>query len=471
MAKSSKAFVTDGTNVKSLNPWDADSMTGWTKISGGDQETATSLLYSQTAWLYGCIDKRASACRSIPLVLMRGGTELEELIIPNMKFDIGDIIYRMSTALDLYGKAYLWKEQNRVITTRVRWIYPGTIEEIIDEVTGLAGFWRTVGAVRKRIEYDDKKELSPDLAWAWLPGLQEDGPPPFSPADVASGAALVLRSIDQMSANFFERGAISQHLITTDQNPPQVEKDRVRAWFKRLFFGGLDTSHEVEILNSGYTVQKLGSDPKDLEMTALDADNRRDISAVFKTPEPLITGDAGSMARATLDRLTANWLEQVIFPQLEISLTAINHHILEPMGYRLEARPQGMAINQEEERQRAQAWTLYVSAGMEPETAAAMLGLDIPEDMELMAEKQPIPEQLAPTISPEPDAESDDMEMDDGDENQKAVEVGRLKRYVKAGKHLKRPFESDVLTPIEVLYYTEEAAGQDAPFPDWQGYP
>jgi hypothetical protein len=49
-----------------------------------------------------------------------------------------------------------------------------------------------------------------------------------------------------------------------------------------------------------------------------------------------------------------------------------------------------MTISQEEERQRAQAWMLYVSQGADPDVAAAMLGLDIPEGMELMLDEPPI---------------------------------------------------------------------------------
>ena len=56
------------------------------------------------------------------------------------------------------------------------------------------------------------------------------------------------------------------------------------------------------------------------------------------------------MSRATLDRLTANWLEQVIIPQLDIILDALNHHILEPAGYELLLEPRDMTVNQEEER-------------------------------------------------------------------------------------------------------------------------
>ena len=47
-------------------------------------------------------------------------------------------------------------------------------------------------------------------------------------------------------------------------------------------------------------------------------------------------------------------------------------------------------------------------------------------------------------------------------DNAKAIELGKLRRYVKAGKHHKRPFTSDVLTPLEISTVVQQVGGMKA---------
>ena len=85
----------------------------------------------------------------------------------------------------------------------------------------------------------------------------------------------------------------------------------------------------------------------------------------------------------------------------------------------------------------------------------------------MMAEKQPVPAALQ---GPGVVAEEDESDLDQGDDepaDEKAVEYAKLRRYINNGKHLKRPFESDILTPMEIAY--EVGHAEDAPF--WKGYP
>ena len=71
----------------------------------------------------------------------------------------------------------------------------------------------------------------------------------------------------------------------------------------------------------------------------------------------------------------------------------------------------------------------------------------------------------------EPKADSlDDLSEDesgDGDEeggeDEKAIALAQLRRWIKHGNHLKRPFRSDILTVAEID--KEVGAAQDAPFP------
>ena len=349
------------------------------------------------------------------------------------------------------------------------WLYAviqkraGGVMSIIDEVRGLERFERQVGPVKYNYAYDPKNNTSPDgLVWVWQSGMSEIGP--GTPrAEVAAGPAALLRAIDMLGIQYFSRGAIGQVYFTTPTPMQPEQKSAFKTWWDKLWGGGLDTAYNTAaVFGDGFTPHKLSADPKDLEMTALDTDNRRDISAIYDTPEALVTGDAGSLSRATLDRITSNWINGTIMQQASLIVDAFNHHILEPAGYMLELNAEGMTVNQEEERQRAQAVSFYVSAGFNPEWVAHMFNLEGPEDIPMMAEKQPIPEQLRP---PGLVAEDDESAMDVGEDeavDEKAVEYAKLRRYIANGKHLKRPFESDVLTPMEIAW--EAGKAQDTPF-------
>ena len=81
---------------------------------------------------------------------------------------------------------------------------------------------------------------------------------------------------------------------------------------------------------------------------------------------------------------------------------------------------------------------------------------------------------MPPTPEPEEQEETrDETDVEEG-EDTRAIEIARLRRYASKGKHLKRPFTSDILTPLEISGVIAEEVGKasDAPFRDsWEGYP
>ena len=439
-----EGLIYDGVKAFSLR---ALSDRGWT--IEGESESDIMQLVSDAAWLWAVIQKRAGAVVSIPRVLMKGSAEVEEDSLP-FEFDIPDLMGRSSFAVDTYAKAYGLTVKNQFKDLRVRWFMPDSVTPIIDEQLGLQRFERQAGTKKYIYDYDSEKDLSPDgLWWIWQTGMPEIGPG-TPKADVAAAPAMLLRAIDSLGIKYFSQGAIGQIYFTSPKVMGDSQFDKFKKWFRRRFQGGLDTAYnEAMVLEEGFEPHKLSADPKELMMSELDEDNRRDISAIYDTPEALVTGDAGSLSRATLDRITSNWINGTIMQQATLIVDAFNHHILEPAGYKLKLDPQAMTVNQEEERQRAQAVTFLVGAGFNPEWVAGMLGLEGPEDIPMMAEKQPVPEALQPTFGPEEDA--DELEpKDDEEPEEKAVELGRLRRYIGKGKHLKRSFQSDILTPMEI---------------------
>ena len=124
--KSNEGMIYDGVKAFSLREL---SDIGW-QIQG-DNETDTQQLYSDTAWMYAVIQKRAAGVASIPRLLLKGKTEVEEDALP-FEFDIGDLLWRSSIGLDLYAKAYGLTVKNQFKDLKVRWFQPDSVEPIID---------------------------------------------------------------------------------------------------------------------------------------------------------------------------------------------------------------------------------------------------------------------------------------------------------------------------------------------------
>jgi hypothetical protein len=483
--------IFDGKQFKTIAFESVEDWEAW--IAGKDVSNDP---YISSAWYYSNVRKRASMSKAVPRILtnISGNTELEEKELPFL-IDIADLISRSSIALDRYAAAYWGKIRSGNTLVKVRWLDPTTIDPIYDSAgAGLMYFQRSVGGEQRQYPYDKDTDMSPDLGWVWLLGMNEAGPG-IAPEHVAKLPANILASGDKVIRDHYERGAISQHWITAKHNPVKAEKERLLAKIRRVLFGGVDTSHAVEIFNEaqGLTIQKIGSNPDEFYVEAIDESNKVDVGAVLETPRLIINPDSAAN-RSMLDRTWSSWIDYTIVPHTQMIVNALNYHILEPNGYTLKLNPHAMTISQEEERQRAQAWMLYVSQGANPKTAAAMLGLDVPEGMKLMADEPPINVQR-PNITPEQE-EQEEARDESEKESDKIMALAQLGRWVKHGNHLKRPFQSDILTKQEiadVIYAAnigkpslsdeekrqaieEVGKAQDAPFRprevgDWESYP
>jgi hypothetical protein len=177
-------------------------------------------------------------------------------------------------------------------------------------------------------------------------------------------------------------------------------------------------------------------------------------------PKSIAMSDAANYATATSD------LRQFIG-----SLAGRFHYVADVLnddpdlmrdGWSLAVQEQNHWAMKEDEAMRAGAFGQYVVGGFTAEAAAYLLGIsrdDFPEDMVIFAddiEPEPVPEQLAPfagqpAVEPEPAA----------DERQEA-EIRRLRSFVRNGKHLKRPFASDVLPQWQIDDIIREETGEDS---------
>lgn len=345
-----------------------------------------------SAYYKGIVKKIASTVRIIPrrFKTLNGDAVIEETDLP-VKINVNNILAQSSIAVNRFGRAYWGLDTQGKKIVRARWFNPATIQEDIQDGKGLVGFIRQSNTQsERRIEY----KYNPDtervdigdnggLGWVWSLGMNEVGPGDTLDGDVGLPASLLQWS-DLMMSALFQRGGINKWVAFTEQNPSPDDQKRIREKINRMLGKGVEGSSTFEVLSNLLEMKQVGTNPKDLEMEVVNTGNKADVSAASLTPQILINPDMASN-RSVMDRITASWLNELVVPHAQLIVDGLNHHVFIPSGFVMELQPNAMGADQQDEVDRAQAWGIYVERGANPYTTAAMLGLEVPDGMDLMS--------------------------------------------------------------------------------------
>ena len=427
-----------------------------------DTESAQTL-YRAVPWLARGVDLRAKAVASLPFTIYRGDTEIDTSDDYQNKVgflpDPVSLLYLVESSLTLLAKAYLLRERRGRSTTELRWMHPASIEPELSQAQGLTGFKRSVGNQVIKLSVEDV------IYWWGLDPFVELGPGENSPGQAALTAAGVLYSVDQFAALFFKRGAIKAMLLTVSGNVVEGERERIKTWWRRLF-EGLGNAWQTGVVNADSVKPvPIGEGVKELENTALTEDKSREISTALGIPYTLLFSQAANYATAQVDR--QSFYTETIVPEADFVQRIWNKQLMEPLGYRWQFQPEALDVYQKDENERAQAFSLYVQAGLKKSVAAEMLGLDLPPGMEYEdlddddqeAIEERTPEQLLPFVQPSGGNGDGGQEPMQSAQAQVAEEkaiaeaiVADLKRWQR--KALSRgadaPFTSEFI-PLEVM--------------------
>jgi len=438
----------------------------WQIVSGGESERDGGAAYWDANKL-----KRAAMTSILPFTFMRvGGDEpIDErqigIEINPLYGGLKALLFQISMALDEYGAAYWGVSVRNNQPVRVRWFTPPSIQPDYDRrgSRGLLGFKRSVG--NAYYEYDDaaiwaRSESAGWLGWLWELGIPEMGPGQSLESRASLPAAL-LRESDKVLTMLYEQGLILPTIVRAETNPPEAEKDRVLDRIRRVLSGSAN-AHRAEVFNAGLTFERIGTTPSEMDMTALDAGNQMDVSAVADTPKGILTGEANN--RSVLDRLTANWIMYTIAPRAERIAYALNHHVFKPAGFEMRFQPEQLSILQEEEHERSQSLLNLVNAGLPPMVALEVLGYDLTDEQRAMIadSMQPVIEVQAP--EPPPPPSSNGIEPDEATrraEIDRAEEIGVFKRWYqkRLGADV-RKFNSDILSHADKLVVADAVMRQ-----------
>lgn len=461
----------------------------WTYLVGGpigSEDLKT--YYKAIPWLFRGVDIRANTAASVPFVILRGETEIDNSedyqnalgVLPNPEALIGLI----EAALTIWGYAYLFRKST-AFSEKLRYILPSSITPKINAETGEPVFVRTVNG--KANEYTPK-----EIVYFWKSDpFVEAGPPTASPAQAAAGASGVLFNVDLFAKSFFEHGAIKATLLTTKNIVPQ-ERDRLKSWWQRMFSRGSKSSWQTDIVNAdAVTPVVVGEGLESLENTDLTESKRVDIAAALGIPYSVLFSNASNRATAEQDDL--HLYTKTILPECHFIEAVLNEQVFKPMGYMFKFMPQSMELFQKSETERAESLTKLIEALQSPEEfllASSILGYDITPDIlakieasiaEKKAEKERMAEVMAQPAAPAPVRE-EEREEPPPPPNARSLDLEKWR--TKAVRRLKRgdspacQFASDHIDPVtsSAIYAQLEGAKSEndvkAVFADvFAGYP
>ena len=444
----------------------------WQVVVGEGSQGETARLYALVSWLYRCVDVRASAVANMPWEVRRGETIImaqddpapEQLGWLN---DLPDLLYRTEAALTLLGRAYWFRERNLVRTLSVRWLRPDSVTPDLGR-DGLRGFTRRIGGKDEPLEIDD-------VVYFWTPDpFVEIGPAEHYPGKAALSAAGVLNSMDAFLGGYFERGMVKATLLKYTQPITPDEAVRIKEWWKRVATG-IKNAFGTEIFRGDFEPVIVGEGVKDLQNTALTAEQRESICTAMGVPQSKVTANAANFATKQGDDLS--FIADTIAPECRWLATVINRQLLEPMGLQLVFLPESLPVMQEDEAQRAQSLKTLVDAGLSLEVALDILGYDLPEGVELREPAAATPPQLLPFTGQQPAAQPMPP-MPSADD--RLQETRRFLRWARK-RHDPDPdqFESVLLSAgdkeLLLADLRGDGAADDAPFrgesAGWDDYP
>lgn len=408
-----------------------------------------AMLFRAVPWLARSVQLRSNAVASMPFDIMRGETVFDSSVeyqnklgwLPNPR----RLLYLTEAARSCSGSAYYWREHNRITTTGLRYIRWDTVEPEIDGKLGLTGFVRTVNGRRMNVPVET-------IVYHWMADpYVEFGPPTISPVMAALAASGVLYNLDRFASAYFARGAIKATLLTVSGAPVATERDRLKTWWKDLV-SGIKNAFATEIINAdSVTPVVIGEGLAELSNATLTAEKRQDIATALGVPQSVIFSESakglGGGGVAAQD--DAHFYNKTIIPECEAIADVWNEQLLEPLGLKLVFRPETLDVFQEDENQRATAFSAYVAAGLPLEVAGEMLGLELPQGWtweKIAAEKEKAREEMAAAMQGAGDQGQDDAE----DTAMRAVDDLRKWRIKSAKRGKLAPFTSDWI-PVAVM--------------------
>lgn len=373
----------DGKHLKGFNipvSWDSD--LGW-DVYG--KEVQGDELYGKVAAVYRAINLNADALSSLPFALVdKNGNDFDTSedwknkvgFLPNPKKMLG--LWRKSLAMTNTAYAKFERVKRDML---LRYIVPTTMQPDVDRQKGLVGWWRQVNAKR------DYYPLSRgEIVWVYRMDYDtEILPSKNTEFQALMAAAGIMYYSDYFVEEFFMRGGIKPHMLMVKGAPSKEERDRIEnTWDKlmkglRQYLGKVYNAETMEAI-------PLGSGVDDFKDNGFYLQALENVAIASGIPLSIIKANSANKATATVEY--RSWYDNKIVPDAKFMADELNDNLFSKFDLRLDFRPEQSAPDQEEEVQKAQAFSTYANTFRQnghPQAislAAQIVGVDLPQGME-----------------------------------------------------------------------------------------
>lgn len=326
--------------------------------------------YSNVPMIYRAVKMRADALSSVPVIIRKGDTEKPWPFPCEMR----DIIWKIEADLLGAGKACALKLRNRARVLDLQRLNPFTVAVTAGLVDGKARLtFAQMGQVWPQEDILFIKEFS----------YSDDLTGGASTVNACLNDAALMNYQTRFASRFFEAGAMPIVLVSAD-GLVDDEKQRIQNFFSKLA-SGVGNAWRVLATRTKLTPEVVSQDLDKMTMPELYAQATKNIANAFGIPVNMFSGDDNY---ASADSHRMQFWQDTVRPRGRLVEAALNRQVLEPMGLRMEFAFDELDIFQTDEAARAQSFSIYVNAGVNPLVAKEMLGIESNPDLPFMVEKE-----------------------------------------------------------------------------------
>ena len=312
--------------------------------AGGDGTQTVTGAYAAVAWLYRCINLRASGVANVPFGIYPKGSDPKDAQETPWPYPLKELLWRSETAICLYGANYILKRKNVAgLVAGLQWLNPASMK-VERSSQGITGF-------TQRVETTEIKYAPEDLIYYALFNPTDDLGPGISPARVALEAAGLAQNANVWASSFFRNSAFPAIVLMSDQTMTDDQQKELKGQFNRLAQGVKRAFNSI-VLHSGVKMQVVGQPVKDMAMPELMNQVRGQICSACGVPETMLS-DAANFATAKEHK--QSFVLDTVVPQCQWHAERWNEQWLHPMGQELRFRPEELEIVQEDEADKAGA--------------------------------------------------------------------------------------------------------------------
>lgn len=392
-------ILTDGTKSIDL-PQYPDS--AW-KFLTGAPEAIESDLYSRVAPVFRALNLYANVCANLPFALTKNGEDYDTS--DDWQNKVGflsnprDLFRRWYMSLAMTNSAYGFMEgRGRVIKTDLRYLVPTSMTPVTASAFpyDLTGFKRTVGLVTKEYPLSEGR-----IIYIWrLDHTTELLPSKHTEFKALASAAGILYYSDFFIENYFMRGGVKPTIVAVKgQLSDPTKKDIESTWDK--FVKNISKLRAKVINAEAIDIKPFGDGVADLKDSDIFREQCQKIAMAKGMPLSMLLSDYDNYSTAQI--YDTAWFRDDVFPFCQWFAHEMNEQVFEPLGLKMEYRPEQTDEGTQDEVDRAQAYNTYIQAGIKPSIAAQIVGIELPQGVEY--------EDLDPEEEPEPIVEPDEEEV------------------------------------------------------------